>query len=356
MDVLTEVLGSVRLDSKLWGHLKLTAPWSLRVDGLKESAFYIITQGSCLLQLDPREDTAAQHLNVPRKLEAGDLVLLMQGYGHILSDTVASQHKNIPTTSLGEVLTAKDDTGRGDVQNGYHYGGGGTATSLVGGGFYFCNRKACPLLSALPPLIHLTQDQIRKETGHPAEWLESTVRFLFYEATSSHPGAPIITSRLSEILFIQAVRAYLANLPDSERGWLRALVDPQIGATLALIHRHLNRSWTVAELAFQVAMSRAAFAARFRRLVGEPPLQYITRWRMQEAAKALCQQGISLAEIAVGVGYESEAAFNKVFKRWMGQTPGAYRKAILARESPAVAHESEPPSNSSEAAPLTLIA
>lgn len=305
MDVLTEVLGSVRLDSQLWGQLELSAPWWLQMNGQKESAFYIVTAGSCFLQLEPNENLIAPHLSAPRKLETGDMVLLMQGYAYILSDTTSSQQKNIPVASLIDVLEVPSAGSQKACHNRYRYGGGGNITSLVGGCFYFSNRKVCPLLSSLPPVIHLKSAQIRAETGAPAEWLASTVRFLSCEATSTHLGAPMITSRLAEILFIQAVRTYLANLPDFEQGWLRAAVDPQIGPTLALIHRHLNCSWTVAQLAFRVAMSRAAFAARFRRLVGEPPVQYMTRWRMQEAAKALHHKEMSLAEIADTVGYES---------------------------------------------------
>ena len=147
------------------------------------------------------------------------------------------------------------------------------------------------------------------------------------EAASGRPGARTVVSRLADILFIQIVRGFLSSTPVSHRGWLRALNEPQIGAALGLIHQDPRQPWTVAMLASKVGMSRSTFAGRFAELVGEPPLHYVTRWRMQRAASLLREGRATLADIADRVGYESEAAFSKAFKRWVGAAPGAYRRA-----------------------------
>ncbi|WNZ21575.1 AraC family transcriptional regulator [Leptolyngbya sp. NK1-12] len=325
MDVVTEVLRGVRLDSQIWGRLELSAPWGLQMEGLKESAFYVVTEGSCVLQIET-QDPRVKHLSAPRVLQPGDLVILLQGYSYRLSSLNSTEKEALPAISLMEVLEQSASNHQTTSYNHYRYGGGGDETHLVSGCFFFCNRQRCPLLSALPTVIHLTQKHIHEATGSSAEWFTSTIEFLACEATSTQLGAPVISSRLAEIMFIQVVRTYLAKLPDHEQGWLRAVVDPQIGQALALIHQHLNHSWTVEELAQRVDMSRAAFAAKFRQLVGEPPLQYITRWRMQEAATVLQQNNLSVVDVALAMGYESESAFNKAFKRCMGETPGTYRK------------------------------
>jgi AraC-like DNA-binding protein len=153
------------------------------------------------------------------------------------------------------------------------------------------------------------------------------LQFIAWEVAAGKPGAHTVVSRLADILFIQIVRGYLAGLPEDATGWLGALKDQQIGAALTLIHQNPERDWTVLALAEQVAMSRSAFAARFNRIVGEPPLHYLTRWRMQKAAGLLREGQASLAEIAEQVGYDSEAAFSKAFKRAIGSAPGAYRRA-----------------------------
>jgi AraC-like DNA-binding protein len=177
----------------------------------------------------------------------------------------------------------------------------------------------------LPPVIVLPG-----ELSRSVHWLEPTLKFIACEAQSGRPGAQTVVSRLADVLFIQIVRGYLATLPASSSGWLGALGDSQIGAALGFIHQSPELDWTVQSLAAKVAMSRSAFASRFARLVGEPPLAYVTRWRMQKAAGLLRQSSATLANIAERVGYDSEAAFSKAFKRAVGSAPGAYRRAAKA--------------------------
>jgi AraC-like DNA-binding protein len=159
------------------------------------------------------------------------------------------------------------------------------------------------------------------------KWLETSLQFMASEMASGQPGAETVVSRLADILFVQAVRAHLAQGRAGATGWLRAIVDPRIGPALSLIHQRPEEPWTVEALASRVAMSRSAFAARFTALVEEPPLTYLTRWRMHRATRLLRTSPANVGEIAARVGYEAEAAFNKAFKRWIGVPPGAYRRA-----------------------------
>lgn len=215
----------------------------------------------------------------------------------------------------------------GKFPHALQHGGGGGKSALVAGHFKFENRPANHFLAPLPPLIH-----IRAEEGHGVHWLEATLKFLASESTSDNPGAQTIVARLTDVLFIQILRAYIAQkdkdreVCKSHAGMLRALIDPQIGKALALIHQQLDHPWTVAELAEQVSMSRTGFAVRFSQMAGVAPLDYLRKWRMQKAGDLLRQGENNLDEIAGRVGYESGAAFSKAFKREMGIPPGLYRK------------------------------
>ena len=180
------------------------------------------------------------------------------------------------------------------------------------------------LISALPTLIH-----VRGTETTAGPWLAQTIRLLADEATADRPGATTVVNRLCDALFVYVLRSHLANLRDDEATWLRALVDPQIGAALRTIHAETGAPWTVAKLAAGVGMSRSAFAARFCDLVGEAPMAYVTRWRIRTAAVALRTTRREVAEIAAAAGYESAAAFSKAFRRLIGEPPGAYRRAVV---------------------------
>jgi AraC-like DNA-binding protein len=225
------------------------------------------------------------------------------------------------------------------------FGGNGANSTLVCGAFKFEDRRHNPLLGVLPPLV-----LIKGEEGRAVQWLEPTLQFIACEAASGRPGAQTIISRLADVLFIQIVRGFLVSTPENQRGWLRALSDAQIGTALSLIHQNPENPWTVATLASKVGMSRSTFAGRFAELVGEPPLHYVTRWRMQKAAALLREGTTTLAEIADRVGYESEAAFSKAFKRWVGTAPGAYRKTARVGTNGAGANGSPDPGGAIAAA------
>jgi AraC-like DNA-binding protein len=161
-------------------------------------------------------------------------------------------------------------------------------------------------------------------------WMQSAFRLMAIEAREFRPGGEAVITRLADILVIQAIRAWIETAPDARTGWLGALRDPFIGRALALVHREPQRPWTVASLAGQVAMSRSAFAARFTELVGEPAMQYVTRWRMHVALSALETEGATVAQLADRLGYRSEAAFARAFKRVTGRPPGAVRRGAAA--------------------------
>jgi AraC-like DNA-binding protein len=206
-----------------------------------------------------------------------------------------------------------------------HHGGGGAPTTLVCGTVRFDHPAARQLVNVLPRTI-----SVEAWSAPQLEWLQSTLRFMAAEASELRPGGETVVTRLADILVIQAIRSWLSHDPAARTGWLGALRDAQIGQALALIHRDPVQPWTVALLAHEVAMSRSAFAARFTALVGETPMRYVTRWRMQVALTALRDEGVTLGELALRLGYQSEAAFSRAFKRCMGVSPGAARRSATA--------------------------
>jgi AraC-like DNA-binding protein len=320
VDVLTDVLQTVRVSSVCYGRVELGPPWGIAVDRSETASFHVVLRGSCWLEVEGRAD------QVP--LTSGDLFALPHGHRHTLRDA-----PDRPTRPIGELIGRECSASVGGTLRIGDPDGVGTST-LVCGAFHFEDRRNNPLLNVLPPLV-----LIRGEDGRAVHWLEPTLQFMACEAASGRPGARTVISRLADILFIQIVRGFLASTPETRRGWLRALSDPQIGTALSLVHQQPHHPWTVATLASKVGMSRSTFAGRFAELVGEPPLHYVTRWRMQKAAALLREGSATLGDIADRVGYESEAAFSKAFKRWVGSAPGAYRKA--ARGNGAVVAEAE---------------
>lgn len=304
MDALTEVLKSVQLHSTVHCRSELSAPWGIHIDSTNQASFHVILRGSCWLEVADRKE--------PVSLVGGDFVVLPRGTAHCLRDALDS-----PLVKLEQLLADRPCKGQLRMQ----YGGGGTPTTILCGNARFEHHEMNPLLPALPSLI-----LIQGENGKAIEWLDSTLQAIACETASNRPGAEMMIIYLSNILFIQAIRAYLASLQQEDGGWLNALLDPQLSTALTLIHQSPEQNWTVDSLAQQVNLSRSTFAARFKERVGEAPLQYLTQWRMYRAAQQLRATDLTLGAIAERVGYESEAAFSKAFKRQVGQAPGEYRK------------------------------
>lgn len=308
MDVLTDVLRTVRLQNQCYGRLELTAPWGVEVDGSEPPSahFYAVLRGSGWLQVDGSSQA------VP--LAGGDLVLLPGGARHLLRDDLTTR-----AVAMARILDGRVKVPGGVIR----HGGSGAPASIVGGHFTFEGGRHGALLEGLPPMIH-----VKSDGGALVQWLEATFQLLATEVALAQPGADTVVSRLADILFVQALRAHMASLTDCSRGWLRALKDPQLATALRLIHEQPEKPWTVEALAQRVTMSRSAFAERFTRLVGEAPLGYLTRWRMQKAAHLIREPDATLGAIARVVGYETESAFGKAFRRHMGTSPGEYRKAL----------------------------
>jgi transcriptional regulator GlxA family with amidase domain len=196
---------------------------------------------------------------------------------------------------------------------------------MVCGAVRFDHPAARHLIGLLPGLIHVEA----ADSPH-MEWIQSTIRFIATEAKELRPGGETVITRLADILVIQAIRAWIERDPAARTGWLGALRDPQIGRAIMLIHREPARDWSVASLAHEVAMSRSAFAARFTELTGEPPMHYVTRWRMYTALTWLGEDNAGLGELAFRLGYQSEAAFSRAFKRVIGVSPGIARRQAAA--------------------------
>ena len=302
-DVLGDVLQSIHLHSTLYCRAKMGAPWGFRVSGREVASFHIVTGGMCWLTVEGMEE--------PVLLTEGDLVILPHGHAHTMTD-----HPKSPVTML-EDLKPKQPV----AQNGIFYSmGQGAVTTLVCGGLELEDYSTNPLYSILPAFIHM-----RSKDEYSIPWLQAIVELVRVEASVNRVEAETVITRLSELLFIQAVRAYIRTIGDRNVGWLGALKDPQIGQALALIQHQPGEAWTVGSLACRVSLSRSAFSAKFRQLVGEPPMQYITRVRLTKAAASLRTHPATLVEVATSVGYESEVAFSKAFKRYFGIAPGAYR-------------------------------
>jgi AraC-like DNA-binding protein len=299
VDPLDDLFAAMRVHSALYARLEAGAPWGLSLAGGEAARFGLVVRGSCLLEVAGEPGPVA--------LAAGDCYVLAHGTPYVLRDAPRT-----PTVSCASVV--RDRIG-GVVQ----LGGSGAHATVLCGWFHFDKVAARPLLDVLPLLLHMRIDAAR------AQALQGTLQLLAMETGEPGLGSSLVVSRLADILFVQAVRAYAQSLGDVEGGWLAALADPRLGPALRAMHKDIGHAWTVDSLAEAARLSRSAFALRFRQRVGEAPLEYLTRWRMFKAGHLLRQPQAATGEVATAVGYESEAAFSKAFKRVTGLTPGAWR-------------------------------
>jgi AraC-like DNA-binding protein len=311
MDALTEVLNSIRVRSTVYCPIEVGAPWGLYIEEENATSFCILVKGSAFFEIE--------ELKIRRRLNAGDFIIITKKCVCTLADSPQSE-----IIDLQEWLQRHPRGADGT----YRVEGKGELTKFIGGTFVFENHESHPLLKVLPAFLHFSGKTERAgEDGKMVDWFGTTLDFISSEATSPKPGAETVISRLSDILFIQAVRAYANTISDEQPNWFAAAADPHIGEAIANIHRTPQNHWTVERLAMLSGMSRSAFANRFTTLVGEPPLRYLSGWRMHKAMEMIQESRLTTAEIASLVGYESEAAFSKAFKKWKGQGPGAYRRS-----------------------------
>jgi AraC-like DNA-binding protein len=304
MDVLSDILDNVRLSGALLGRAEFSAPWGASTEGISGLMFHIILSGNGFITLEGEE---------PVPLGTGDLIMMPHGHTHQLqSDPEA------PIVKFTDLMVS-GPLRKPEVMRS---GGGGAVTAFACGRLEFDKGELHPLLAQLPPIIHI-------KGGEPGarEWLEMTSKLISEEIRADRIGTAALFERLGGVLFIQVIRSYVESLPSDRAGWLAALRDPRIGESLQLIHEAPARAWSIGELAHKVGMSRSAFAGRFKSLVGETPMRYLTRWRMHRAAHYLRTEGLGISQVADRVGYESSATFSKVFKRYVGDAPATYRRS-----------------------------
>lgn len=302
-DPLGETLYQIRLNGCLYCNSELTAPWGItmpKLDG--KMMFHIITAGKCWLQVGK---------NKPHLLHQGAVAIVPQGKGHVISSDVYAKPEglfNIPVDKVSE---------RFEVMR---YGGGGELTELTCGVVSFDHVSGQQLIRHLPEQLII--DSWDADTN---SWVQSMLRFITNEAKELKIGGETIITHLSDILIIQVIRAWVDSAPEAHEGWFAALRHQQIGKALVTIHRNFEKTWTVESLAKEVGMSRSAFSAKFTDLVGDSVKSYLTNWRMQIARNRLMNNMFPISIIAEQMGYNTEAAFSRAFKRNLGITPGSVR-------------------------------
>jgi AraC-like DNA-binding protein len=316
LDTLSDVLRVTRLSGGVFLDAEFTAPWcisgKISTDDCKPFlaaprhviASHFVAAGSMLLRVEGGDAI---------EVRAGELVLLPHNDTHVfgsdLNRTVAAAREVIPAPRGGTIARIK-------------YGGGGPATQLLCG-YLASEAPFSPLLSALPPVLKLNVS-----ASSSGAWIESSFRFAASEMAAGRIGSTTVIAKLSELLFVEAVNQFVARLPPNQRGWLAGLRDPHVGRALELLHARPTEAWTAEVLAREAGTSRSVLAERFTSLVGQPPMQYLTHWRMHLAAQRLREGRGSVAQIGFAIGYESEAAFSRAFKRQFGTSPGTWRRQL----------------------------
>jgi AraC-like DNA-binding protein len=316
MDAFSEILSGVKLNGALFFSAELSAPWGFASPASNMLApmlapgaphlviYHFVIDGEAFVQLADGQSV---------ELGPGDVVVLPRGDPHRMTSG-----RVVTATSLTAAILSKvKSRDLSPLQTG---GGGDTAR-------YVCGYMACdpllsrPILNGLPPVF-----KVNIRTDRSGQWLENSILHLVEEAASGQVGSAAMLSKLSEALFVDTLRRYIAKLPEQHGGWLAGARDPIVGKILGLLHSRVGHPWTIADLAGEVGISRSALVGRFTRYLSEPPMTYLTRWRLQLAARSLESTPRGVAEIAGEVGYESEAAFNRAFKREFGKPPGQYRR------------------------------
>lgn len=307
MDVLGDVVNTMQTGPSTSARAELRAPWGLRFPADGGAMFHVTLQGNAWLISDA--------VDAPVPLGPGDVVLVPRGAGHVLAD-----RPNTPPVDF-EPVDALDQPPELPFAPD-----GGARTLLLCGTYHVERLRPHPLLVALPEVIHVRADPARNHS------LRAATALLAEEVDAAGPGASSVVAALVEAMFPLILRAWIDGNPDCESGaaWINIFDDPAVSSGIQAIHSDPAHPWTVADLAQQAGLSRAAFARRFSRVTGEPPLTYLTRWRMILAGRLLGQPGRSIAEVAGAVGYSSEFAFAKAFKRDYGIGPGAYRRQAVA--------------------------
>ena len=315
MDAFSEVLSGVRLKGAMFFSAEFSAPWRLSTPHCRVLApvlapgathivvYHFVVEGTARAGVEGEPDV---------ELSPGDIVVFPHGDPHRLS--AGSDTSPVENAALLKRISA------GDLSP-MHAGGGGAITRFVCGYLTLDPLLCGPILESLPPIL-----RVNVRTDRAGHWLEQSILHLLEEAASDRAGSDAMLAKLSEALFVDTVRRHVAGLPDHSTGWLAGARDPIVGKSLALLHKRPEHPWTVVELATAVGVSRSALVERFTRYLSNPPMTYLTGWRLRLAAQALTSSAKGVADVAAAVGYESEAAFNRAFKRAFGVPPAQYRR------------------------------
>jgi len=303
-DPIGEILHQLKLTGTFYCQSELSAPWGFEVPALDGAmAFLVVTGGRCWLELDDEQ---------PLLVEQGNLVLLTSQSKHRLRSAL-----DAPTETLDALPVRKVS----EVYETLEYGGGGEKTYAMYGIVRFDHAAGQQLMDLLPKIL-----KIDTWNQHSSSWLQSTLQFISAEARELRPGGDTVITRLADVVVIEAIRSWINTAPEANKGWLGAVRDNQIGRAIIAIHRTPEHDWTVETLAQTAGMSRSAFSARFTDLVGNSAMRYLATWRMQLARTKLLETTQSMSAIAASLGYQSEPAFSRAFKRIFHVSPGSIRQ------------------------------
>jgi len=328
-DTLSELLRAVRLRGAIFYHLEAYSPWVAEtphvgtiipaiMPGVEHMfEFHGIVEGGCWAAI-PGES--------PVRLEAGDVVLFPQGDPNVMSSAPGMRAPKVDPEffyaprppQLPFALSVRE----ADVTLGHAGGGRHDGATVVCGFLGLDARPFNPLIAALPRVLRVPGGALGADS-----WVTSFLRAVVNESASKRPGGEAVLERMSELLFVEVLRSHIDSLPETQTGWLAGMRDPAVGRALSLIHERPSEAWTLERLCGGVGLSRSSLHERFVHFIGQPPMQYLTQWRMQVASGLLRDTNAKLTEVALNVGYESEAAFSRAFKRIAGSSPGAWRKA-----------------------------
>jgi AraC-like DNA-binding protein len=316
-DALSDVLRTVRLTGAAFFDVVAKAPWvgeqppremvlpRILPGAERLIAYHVVTEGRCFASIVGGEAIA---------VEAGEVIVFTKGDPHVMSSSPGMRADPVPPDMLDAAATSQ-------LPFLINHGGDGPVAKLVCG-FLACDaRPFNPLLDNLPPVI--------KARDGGAGWLGQFIRFAMIESAEKRAGGESVLAKLSELMFIEVVRRHLESLPPEQAGWLAGLRDPFVGKSLSLMHGGPAHNWTIEELAKRVGLSRSVLAERFTDLVGMPPMQYLAKWRMQIASGLLSRGSANMATVAAEIGYESEAAFSRAFKKMIGEAPSVWRRRAL---------------------------
>lgn len=316
MDALSDILRVARLSGGVFFNAEFSAPWCIAAQMSPELCAPMLGAAGHLVPYHYVVDGGmyvAVPNEPPRHLSSGEVVLFPRNDFHLMGSDVSLP----PVSAAAVILSAENKL----VQTVRH-GGGGDAAFMVCG-FLGCDSGLTnPIISTLPPTMILKVDETPA-----ADWIRSTFQYAAHEVASGQTGSTAVISKLSELLFVEAVRQHVRSIPDGQTGWLAGLRDPAVSRALALMHANIVHAWSVDELGREVGVSRSGLAERFTRVIGMAPMHYLADWRLQVAALQLRESGDPLVRIAAQVGYESEAAFSRAFKKKFGAAPAGWRRA-----------------------------